>query len=137
MDEEQLKQNLMQYAKQKLERYRSFGLESKIIMTKQRIDGWLEAYGDKCYVRMTLSPESLVLLHLANKAANKNVTASFSDIEGGRPILSWMASEENKELVDWFMTGCNAFDAETPESRPMAFWTKEDVFAYLKEYGNG
>lgn len=134
MDEKQLENDLMRYARQKLERYRSFGLESKIIMTKQRIDGWLEAYGDKCYVRMTLSPESLVLLHLANKVANRCITASYSDREGEYPMLPWIAEGESEELVDWYMTGCNAFDVDFPESRPMAFWTKEDVLQYIKEY---
>lgn len=32
------------------------------------------------------------------------------------------------------MNGCNAFDAKFPQSRPMSFWTENDVLMYLFLY---
>ena len=32
----------------------------------------------------------------------------------------------------WLKQGCNAFNATTPKSTPMSFWTNQDVLEYLR-----
>ena len=33
----------------------------------------------------------------------------------------------------WLRTGCNAFEGKI-QSKPMSFWTEQDVFQYIKKY---
>ena len=50
-----------------------------------------------------------------------------------KPITAMMASESKKRETTWLMTGCNAFNGNKPMSKPMAFWTEQDVLKYIKE----
>lgn len=50
-----------------------------------------------------------------------------------KPIVAIMASESKKRETAWLMTGCNAFDSKKPMSKPMSFWTEQDVLQYIKE----
>lgn len=43
-----------------------------------------------------------------------------------------MAEESQLRLSAWIKTGCNAF--EHGISKPMSFWTEQDVLRYIKEY---
>jgi 3'-phosphoadenosine 5'-phosphosulfate sulfotransferase (PAPS reductase)/FAD synthetase len=114
-----------------LRQYQALPLSVKILMSKNRIRKWVNEYGeDDVCVRMTLSPESLVLLHMVNEEY-PNVKVAFSDDSELKPIVSWMASEDESGLDDWLTFGCNHFETDRPESRPLAFWTKDDVFEYL------
>ena len=36
-------------------------------------------------------------------------------------------------MQKWLQAGCNAFDSKHPESKPMSFWTEQDVLLYIKE----
>lgn len=53
---------------------------------------------------------------------------------GKRPIFGTMADESFNRQQDWMKYGCNAFDAKEQKSRPMSFWTEQDVLRYIKEY---
>lgn len=50
-----------------------------------------------------------------------------------KPIIAIMASESKKRETAWLKTGCNAFDGKRPVSKPMSFWTEQDVLQYIKE----
>lgn len=50
-----------------------------------------------------------------------------------KPILATMAVESMLREKDWLSNGCNAFNAKYPASKPMSFWTEQDVFQYIKE----
>ena len=115
-----------------LEQYQALPLKVKILMSKNRIRKWVNEYGaNNVCVRMTFSPESLVLLHMVNEEY-PSVKVAFSDDTELKPIVSWMASEDESGLDDWLTFGCNHFETDRPESRPLAFWYKDDVFEYLK-----
>lgn len=115
-----------------LRQYQDLPLNVKILMSKNRIRKWVNEYGeDNVCVRMTLSPESLALLHMVNEEY-PNVKVAFSDDSELKPIIAWMASEDESGLDDWLTFGCNHFETDKPESRPMAFWHKDDVFKYLR-----
>lgn len=51
-----------------------------------------------------------------------------------KPITAIMASESKRRKDSWLKTGCNAFDSKFPISKPMSFWTEQDVLTYLKEF---
>lgn len=52
---------------------------------------------------------------------------------GRKPITAQMASESRLRTQKWLQNGCNAFDANSPISNPMSFWTEQDVLLYIKQ----
>ena len=50
-----------------------------------------------------------------------------------KPILATMATESKVRTQKWLQEGCNAFDCKRPHSKPMSFWTEQDVLLYIKE----
>lgn len=50
---------------------------------------------------------------------------------GTLPILATMACESRLRHNAWIRHGCNAFDAKDPSSKPMSFWTEQDVLEYI------
>ena len=53
---------------------------------------------------------------------------------GKKPILATMAQESQMRASNWLKYGCNSFDAVHPSSKPMSFWTEQDVLRYLKDF---
>ena len=51
-----------------------------------------------------------------------------------KPIIATLASESLDRRKAWKQNGCNAFNAESPKSTPLAFWTEQDILHYLKIY---
>ena len=52
---------------------------------------------------------------------------------GKKPIMGLLATESKRREQAWLITGCNAFDSKIPTSKPMSFWTEQDVLQYIKE----
>lgn len=50
-----------------------------------------------------------------------------------KPITGILAGESERRTDAWLKTGCNAFDSKKPMSKPMSFWTEQDVLQYIKE----
>jgi 3'-phosphoadenosine 5'-phosphosulfate sulfotransferase (PAPS reductase)/FAD synthetase len=50
---------------------------------------------------------------------------------GRMPLVATMAYESTEREKRWLKLGCNAFHSSTPMSTPMAFWTEQDVLAYI------
>ena len=50
-----------------------------------------------------------------------------------KPITGILADESERRTDAWLKTGCNAFDSKKPMSKPMSFWTEQDVLQYIKE----
>ena len=53
---------------------------------------------------------------------------------GKTPIIGTLAAESERRMQAWLQTGCNAFDAKRPVSKPMSFWTEQDVLRYLRDF---
>ena len=60
--------------------------------------------------------------------------AKYEKEHGLTPITAIMASESSRRKTAWLKTGCNNFDKNKPMSKPMSFWTDQDVLRYLKEF---
>lgn len=56
----------------------------------------------------------------------------YENKTGKVPIVGTMASESKKRETAWLHTGCNSFDAARPTSKPLSFWTKQDILQYIK-----
>lgn len=53
---------------------------------------------------------------------------------GRKAIIGTMAAESPNREQAWLVNGCNAFEAKTPTSQPLSFWTEQDVLHYIKKY---
>ena len=64
------------------------------------------------------------------KAPSRN----YEKQTGRKPILATMTEESRLRLQRWFHEGCNAFEAKHQTSKPMSFWTEQDVLEYINKY---
>ena len=53
---------------------------------------------------------------------------------GNKGIIGTMASESKQRTSQWIKYGCNAFDAKITTSKPLSFWTEQDILLYIKKY---
>ena len=63
----------------------------------------------------------------------KKPAHEYSKKTGRNPILATMASESRLRTQQWLRNGCNGFDLKNPTSTPMAFWTEQDVLAFIRQ----
>ena len=65
----------------------------------------------------------------------KSPMKKYQHANGYLPILATLAEESRIRKQGWIRHGCNAFESANPISQPMAFWTEQDVLAYIVKYG--
>ena len=63
----------------------------------------------------------------------KSPLKKFGKQSGLYPIVATMAEEGRQRKSAWLKTGCNAFEGNI-QSKPMSFWTEQDVLHYIKEF---
>lgn len=51
-----------------------------------------------------------------------------------KPFIGTMADESDRRQAAYLHTGCNAYNMHKPSSKPMGFWTEQDVLRYLRDY---
>lgn len=59
----------------------------------------------------------------------------FGKATGKKPIIGTMAEDSAFRKINWLKTGCNAFDTDDPQCKPLSFWTEQDILMYLKITG--
>ncbi len=64
----------------------------------------------------------------------KNPAKSFEKQSSKKPMIATMACESIQRKSNWLMYGCNAFNAKRPTSRPISFWTEQDVLEYIYRF---
>lgn len=62
----------------------------------------------------------------------KSPSKSYEHRADVKPTTATMAEESLLRMQKWRETGCNAFDGKRPMSKPMSFWTEQDVLHYLQ-----
>lgn len=63
----------------------------------------------------------------------KSTAHSYESKSKLKSMTAMMAKESRQRMINWQKTGCNAFDGKSPMSKPMSFWTDQDVLAFLKD----
>lgn len=48
-------------------------------------------------------------------------------------MVATMATESRLRTSQWLKYGCNIYDSKAPVSKPMSFWTEQDVLLYIKQ----
>ncbi|MDD4370959.1 MAG: phosphoadenosine phosphosulfate reductase family protein [Anaerostipes sp.] len=75
---------------------------------------------------------------ISNKCCDimkKNPVKKFEKKTGKHPILGTMCEESALRKSQWMKSGCNGFESTRPISKPMSFWTNQDVLEYIQTYG--
>ena len=62
----------------------------------------------------------------------KNPTHEYEKRTKRKPILGTTAAESSMRTQKWLEEGCNAFYNKRPGSKPLSFWTEQDILLYLK-----
>ena len=72
---------------------------------------------DKCCYHMKKAPMS-----------------KYEKQSGKKPIIATMTEDSLLRRSVWLKVGCNAFDGKRKMSKPMSFWTEQDVLQYIDEH---
>lgn len=75
-----------------------------------------------------------MVTHKCCNVMKKEPFKRFEKETGLQPIIGTMTIESQNRLSSWKRYGCNAFDSKRPSSRPLSFWTEQDILAYIKKY---
>ncbi|WP_196229175.1 phosphoadenosine phosphosulfate reductase family protein [Butyrivibrio fibrisolvens] len=63
----------------------------------------------------------------------KNPSKQYELLTGKKPIIGTLAEESRLRRTDWLNNGCNAFTKHRPSSKPLSFWTEQDILQYIKQ----
>lgn len=63
----------------------------------------------------------------------KKPIAAYCKRTGRKGIIGTMAGESRFRKQSWMRYGCNMYDGKQL-SRPLSFWTEQDILHYIKEY---
>lgn len=82
-----------------------------------------------------LKDSNIPISHLCCKAMKKDPAKLFEKQSGKKPMVATMACESALRKTQWMKAGCNSFDSRRPISKPLSFWTDNDILTYIKENG--
>ena len=64
----------------------------------------------------------------------KNPVKKYGKKTGRKAYVATMAAESRQRKTQWVKFGCNAYEAKNATSKPMSFWTEQDVLHYIKRF---
>ena len=106
--------------------------------TKFNMDSeYYKKYGNRfcCAKWKPLRDSDIPISHMCCAAMKKKPAKDYERQTGKKPILATMAAEGRLRETEWMRNGCNGFDMKNPKSKPMSFWTEQDVLRYIKQNG--
>lgn len=64
----------------------------------------------------------------------KNPVKKYGKETGRKAYVATMATESRQRESQWIKFGCNAYEAKNATSKPLSFWTEQDVLHYIKRF---
>lgn len=98
----------------------------KMLGTAKKKDGTKSLYNKEKYKPLLNAP-----FRISNECCNIMKKKPMGKLKE-KPIIATMTEESNNRKTAWLKTGCNSFDKKIA-SRPISFWTKQDILQYIKE----
>lgn len=82
--------------------------------------------------------------HYCCIVSKKKPSEKYEKEHNLKPLIATLADESNLRKSDWIRNGCNAYNEKRPKSRPLSFWTEQDILKFIKinnipiaeDYGN-
>lgn len=59
--------------------------------------------------------------------------SAYERLKQKHPIMGLLAEESTRRKSAWLKTGCNGFKSKNPTSKPLSFWTEQDILHYIKQ----
>lgn len=84
--------------------------------------------------KFMLDPEAPEVSHLCCNIMKKSPAKSYEHKTRRKPMIATMATESRNRTVEWLRSGCNSFDGKRPISKPLSFWSEQDILLYIKLY---
>lgn len=81
-----------------------------------------------------LLDSDIPISHKCCDIMKKNPAKKYEKETGNKPVVATMACESQERRTQWLQYGCNVFSDRRPISRPMSFWTEQDVLEYISKY---
>lgn len=71
--------------------------------------------------------------HQCCNVMKKHPLGAYEKNTGRIPVIGTMTEENQTREQAWLKDGCNAFSNTRPNSKPLSFWTSQDILAYIKQ----
>lgn len=81
-----------------------------------------------------LDPEAPEVSHLCCNVMKKSPVKSYEHKTGRKPMVATMATESRNRTIEWLRSGCNSFTGKRPISKPLSFWSEQDILMYIQLY---
>lgn len=95
-------------------------------------NGELSSYNVEKYLPL-LSVDFLIS-HKCCDVMKKQPAHEYEKKTDKKPMVATMAEESKLRFQAWLKTGCNSFNFAREISKPMSFWTEQDVLKYIKDH---
>lgn len=99
----------------------------KLLGTAMQKDGTKSLYNKEKYKNLINAP-----FRISNRCCDIMKKRPMGKLKE-KPIIATMTEESANRKTAWLKTGCNSFEGKVA-SRPMSFWTKQDILQYIKKY---
>lgn len=63
----------------------------------------------------------------------KQPAHKFNRETGLVPFIATLADESVSRRLNWYKEGCNSFKGKDSQSKPLSFWTDQDIYHYIKD----
>jgi 3'-phosphoadenosine 5'-phosphosulfate sulfotransferase (PAPS reductase)/FAD synthetase len=81
-----------------------------------------------------LKDSKFPISHKCCEIMKEKPLSDFRKQTGKKPYIGTLATESWRRKNAWLWTGCNAFDSRNKTSKPLSFWTEQDVLRYLRDF---
>ena len=72
--------------------------------------------------------------HKCCEIMKKKPAKKYEKETGRKAMIGTTTDESALRQNAWLQSGCNAFESKRPTSRPLSFWTEQDILHYLKKF---
>lgn len=80
---------------------------------------------------LPLADSDIKISHKCCIEMKENPVKKYEKETDRKPIVGLMAEESARRKEAYLRTGCNSFNSNRPISKPIGFWTKQDILKYL------
>jgi len=109
----------------------SLPLESKVRLAMMRIRAWYIYWNGNVSLLIDESSEGKVLYQITVDIFSDVVKRSDLEKESCT-IVPFIVGDDEECRINWLKYGCNAFELEPPQCRPLSIWLRKDINKYLE-----
>jgi len=98
----------------------------------KKLNGTYSQFAERFVKYEPLKQSPFKISHKCCDVMKKEPLHRYEHKTNKKAIIGTMTDESNLRMQGWLKTGCNSFEEKIPISKPMSFWTEQDVLRYLK-----